>query len=249
MSLENDVFLIEEGKSPSGLKDVFINPFREALFGSLRRTIPKQRVVWHCPPPDSDAEPYVFVCNHDHAYGPIAMCTSFPRRFRTWVDGDMYKLKTARRHLEKTLIRSKTWLARLASLVISYFMVLPAMEALREMKAIPAYRDKRTIDTIRISIDSLMNGDNNLIFPEQQEPPYAPDVGEFQLGFIHIARDYFKKCAKRLVFYPVCLDRQSGDIHVGTPIRFDPDDSFPNQKREIGNYLRGEIINMIRQVR
>ena len=226
--------------------EILTNPYLHILLLCLRRTIPKQQVFWHCEPPEGD-EPFIFVCNHEHAYGPVAMCTGFPYRFRPWVDGAMSNVVTARRHLQKTLIRAKSWPARIAAFLLSYFMVLPSMEALRELKAIPAYRDKRVVKTVNMSVDSLVGGENNAIFPEHQEQPHSDIVGDFHFGFIHIAKQYFRRTGKRLAFFPVYLRREgrkSGEIHIGVPVSFDPGIASQYQKEQIGKYLRDEIIKM-----
>ena len=236
-------------KKPSFI-EILTDPYLHILLWCLRRTIPKQQIFWHCAPPAED-EPCIFVCNHEHAYGPVAMCTGFPYKFRPWVDGAMSNVITARRHLQKTLIRAKSWPARVAAFLLSYFMVLPSMEALRELKAIHVHRDKRVVKTINTSVDSLIKGENNVIFPEYQELPYSDIIGDFHLGFIHVAKQYYLRSGKQLAFFPVFLrreGRESGEIHIGAPISFDPSIASQYQKEQIGKYLRDEIINMSKKV-
>ena len=222
------------------------NPYLHILMWCLRHIITKQKEHWHCEPPNA-GEPCIFVCNHEHAYGPVAMCTSFSYTFRPWADGAMRNVITARRFIHRTLIRDRSWPFLVASFFVSYSMVLPAMEALRELRAIPTYHDRRVVKTINMSVDSLIQGDNNVIFPENQELPPTDTVRDFNLGFTHIAKEYFQRCGKRLAFYPVCIHRENSEIHIGAPILYDPEIPSHHQKELIGGYLRDEIKRMLEQ--
>ncbi|MDP2891701.1 MAG: hypothetical protein Q8O09_01005 [Bacillota bacterium] len=191
--------------------------------------------------------PAVFVANHAGAYGPVAMITSFHRRFRPWVISNMCSLRTAPAHLAKDLFPAKTRVGKAFSFLISAIVAPLAVLVMYAVEAIPVYKDARVITTFNKSLRTLLGGTNVLIFPENDEP-FSEYTNNFSGGFLYIARRYYEETGRRLEYYPVFASSKYHAIKVGTPLTYDPSDDFAQQKVRAANYLRDSVTCMAREL-
>lgn len=210
----------------------------------IRRFLPAWRVVWRREEPDPDLA-CVFVCNHAKATGPVVMSAYFPRTLRPWITEQMLSLKTMPSYMRNDLFPART---RLAYGILTVAIAPIALGALRSAKPISSRSGKDAGITIRESVESLIGGESNLIFPENPQKIGSQEdgCGELQTGFLHIAPAYYEKTGRPLPFYPVAICARDHTIRVGTRVSFDPDRAFMAQKAQIAKRLRTAISDLMR---
>ncbi|MDD3244111.1 MAG: hypothetical protein PHD32_10355 [Eubacteriales bacterium] len=165
--------------------------------------------------------PCVFVCNHAKAYGPIVMCTKFPRRFRPWVtyqvcfpqDFTEYAMMDFWPKAPKALRPLLRAVYRGGSFLLPHIMC--------GMEAVPVYRDQRSIITFRKSVQTLGEGLDLVVFAETDRP-FSPYVNDMDAGFADVGNFYRAAKKKALPFYPVYVCRALRRICVGEPVYCDP---------------------------
>jgi len=98
--------------------------------------------------------------------------------------------------------------------------------------------------TIQESIESLVAGDDNIIFPEKQEP-LDGTCDDLWPGFLHLAPEFYRATGKELAFYPVAVCIADRTIRIGSCRSFDPERSFHVQKLPFAAQLREDIIALM----
>jgi len=205
--------------------------------------MPSGRVVWETPEP-KDGESCVFVCNHAHTKGPFVMLGWFPRFCRPWMIDQMLSLKTMPAYLRTDFFHAHSKTGQLFYAALSALIAPPALFFIRRARPISAHRNKAAFATIQESVASLVAGEDNVIFPEREEP-LDGTCGDFMQGFLHLAPAYLEVTGKELTFYPVAVCTVNRTIHVGKGRRFDLSRSFQDQKQLMASELREDIIRMI----
>lgn len=66
----------------------------------------------------------------------------------------------------------------------------------------------------------------------------------FSVGFVNIARQYYKETKKRLEFYPVYCCKKKWIIVVGEPVKYDPMAEFSSERERIGKYILNMMSDM-----
>ena len=61
------------------------------------------------------------------------------------------------------------------------------------LNLISTYSDRRFINTLRESIETIENGDNIVIFPEKSENGYQEELAGFYTGFVVLAEALYKR--------------------------------------------------------
>lgn len=188
-------------------------------------------------------EPCIVAANHCQMYGPIACEIYFPENRYTWCAGEMMKLKEVPAYAYRDFWSRKPkyirWLFRIASYAIAPLSVLVFNNA----QTIPVYHDARIISTFRTTMQCLQNGAHAVIFPEE-DVPCNNIIYRFQEGFVNIARMYHHKTGEKLVFVPMYIAPKLKKMVLGTPIRYNPENSFAEESRRICDHLMQEITRM-----
>lgn len=187
--------------------------------------------------------PAVYVCNHAGAYGPIVMVMSFNRRFRPWVLAETCSIKTIRNVFAREFLKAETRTGKFFMGIIGAIIAPLAIMVLRAVEAIPVYPDTRLVTTFNQSVQSLKSGINLVIFPENDET-FSEFTKNFNTGFVHVARKYYKETGKRLEFYPVYASMKYRTVKIGMPTIFDPEDDFDLQKERVAKYLRDAVTRI-----
>lgn len=113
---------------------------------------------------------------------------------------------------------------------------------MKSVDAIPVYRNQMKIrDTLSISVDSLIQNKNIVIFPENPNQKYSEFLDDFHRGFVHLARQYAKRSGKQLRFYPVYVNKAGRTIEIGRPVIYDSSQNFRLERDQIIRYLRDSI--------
>lgn len=171
--------------------------------------------------------PVVFIVNHREIYGPIISNLYLPFSFRPWIEQKMLKRESISNHIWEGSFQffKPSWLAKFFLKLIVPLVLL----ILNSVEPIPVYRKTREIlKTIDLTVEALVEQDNILIFPENplstSNKRYAVSgVSQFHTGFIHLAKSYYKKTGKRIIFYPVYANPKKRTIMFGEGIKYDPD--------------------------
>lgn len=192
-------------------------------------------------------EPAVYLCNHSGAIGPALMTMYFEKPHRTWIInyaldkelGPNYFFHDAFFGRSK---KCKGFWRLLAKITMPLLRPL-----LWSSNPILVYHDRRITNTFKESIETLVNGESLVIFPES--PVRATEfVSTVYDGFADIGRLYFKETGKRLKFYPVYCEKKNRIITVGEPITYDPDVPQREQRRTIAMHVQNGIDALAREL-
>lgn len=201
---------------------------------------PKHQMIWQTEEP---AEPAVFCCNHARAYGPLTMMLEFPRDFRPWVIGAMCQVKSAYRHIIADFWKPKNAIARFF-VKAAAVLIAPILSAVMNgIEAIPVYYDAQVSVTFRKSVETLLEGKDIVIFPENSQP-YTQYDAHFSAGFIQFGQRYYKKTGKRLAYYPIFSCKPARTVTIGEPMRYDPGKKIRENMEQIGSYLCSKMMEM-----
>lgn len=198
----------------------------------LKIVTPSMKTLWSR---EFDGEPAVFVCNHDRAYGPIAMCVHFDRsrEIRPWINHEVLSAKTMPAYVRKDFwYPPDKWYTKILDYTLAYFYSAIIPPILRGSACIPVYHDTGVMSTLRSSVDALKNGFHIILFPEHPTGynEYGQDVFN---GFISLGRLLDRRADKTLSFYPTFVDWKGREIRIAPPIPYDPEADFDLQAQQI----------------
>lgn len=200
---------------------------------------------------DFDGSPSIFVCNHDRAWGPIAMCAHFDhcKDVRPWINAQVLSIRTLPAYAREDFWwpRDK-WYTKIFDYIVAYIIALILPPILRSSACIPVHHDTGVMATLKSSVDALQNGHHILLFPE-----HPTGYGEYGstvfTGFTSLGRLLHRRTGKTVNFYPTFVDWKGKEIRVGEPIAYDADSAHRNQAAEISAAVEaffqknGEIVS------
>ena len=195
---------------------------------------------------DTD-NPIVLLGNHAEIYGPIAsaLCIPFPVRF--WVISKMmFNKKEVRAYLYKNTFSKKTFLPVIIRKLLAWYLGWLSVNVMNSLKAIAVYRDSpiKLRQTLRESVEALMQGDNLMIFPEHPDGKYVKGgISEFSPGFLMLAEAWWKKAGKKLRIIPVYANREKKTFTFGQEITYEPENGYAAEQDRI---LKESYEQMIR---
>lgn len=218
--------------------------FSQGCFRVMRRILgwvyPKITVVGeeNLPP-----IPCIVVGNHSHMHGPLAGEFYFPGERKMWCAHQMMYLKEVPAYTFQDFWSGKPkwthWFYHIASYLIAPLSVC----LFRNAKTIPVYRDNRLITTFKLTVSSLEENTNVIIFPECYEP-YNNIVYQFQDKFIDVAKLYCKRTGKAIPFVPLYIAPKLKKMYIGKPTIFDPNAPIEQERQRICKYLMEEITRI-----
>ncbi len=169
-----------------------------------------------------DDEARVFLCNHYELFGPISMYMSFPLKFRPWIIDKMMEEECVEKQISLMIMnnykRVPVWLKKAIIKSVKHFVVF-VMHVARGI-SVSRENPRANIKTFSESLKTFEKHECILIFPEKL---YVKEgVGEFQTGFEHLAKYYYKKTGKCITFYPTFSSQSLRTIYIGNPIKYSP---------------------------
>ena len=187
-------------------------------------------------------EPCIFITRHLNNYGPFAVYLYSPFEFHMWSYYVFFDAEVCRRHLsEFTLTQRAKMSPRMADLC-ARIVSRPIARLYHALDMVPVYRGlKSVVKTLNLSMDVLEKGENLLIMTDVNYAAEGEEVGQIYTGFIHLGKQYYKKTGKRLCFVPMSINRRQGYVRYGTPIEFNPEIPFPQEKERIASLLVKEL--------
>lgn len=187
--------------------------------------------------------PCVLVTRHLNNYGPVAVYLYSPVEFHIWSLHMFFDAKLCCDHFANYTLPQRARMPRFLSHALAYVMSHPIAWFFRtQIRAVPVYRGlKAVMKTFALSVDELEKGENLLIMSDVHYDQEGKDIGEIYTGFLHLGKVYYKRTGKRLSFVPMSLNRQEGYLRFGTPILFDPEVPFAQEKERITAALLQEL--------
>ena len=184
--------------------------------------------------------PVVVVGNHSQMYGPLAAELFFPKKHYTWCISEMMEKDRVADYAYKDFWSKKPALVRPFFRLFSYMIPHLAEIIFTNADTLPVYRDKRVMKTFQLSCDRLKEGAVIVIFPEDYID-HNNIVHEFQRGFVHVAKYYYRQNGAAISFVPMYVCPQLKKIVFGKPIMYSPDNSSAQEADRICNYLQDAI--------
>lgn len=196
-----------------------------------------------------DRYPSIFVCNHGFLYGPVAAVIYLPTYFRPWIHNVMLTREGAESEIRYSFKNFLAFTGEKIGGTMIRWATAPVCWALNSFNPIPVQRggSRGVMKTFNDSLDALQDGDNILIFPEKPssrtkdgnrvEGVASDELRSFYTGFAHIAKMYYDKTGKSLLFYPIYSDSKARTFKIGTPVEYDSTLEPKDSKRRIANDL------------
>lgn len=178
--------------------------------------------------------PSVFVCNHGFVYGPVSAVVYLPTYFRPWIHDVMLDRGRAETQLHKSMHKLVRLFGKRAGGALIHAVAGIVCRVLGSFNPVPVVRgaSRDVMNTLQVSLDALLDGDNVLIFPEKprelatnlpRDGAYDPMVlRNFYTGFAHVGKMYHDATGKNLLFYPVFSDKRRRLFIIGSPVAYDP---------------------------
>lgn len=184
--------------------------------------------------------PVVVVGNHSQAFGPLAAELYFPRKHYTWCISEMMEKDRVADYAYKDFWSKKLALLRPFFRLFSY-MIPPLAEIIfTSADTLPVYRDKRVMKTFQLSCDRLKENAAIVIFPEDYID-HNNIVHEFQRGFVHVAKYYYRQNKTAIPFVPMYVCPKLRKLVFGKPVIYSPDNPQAEEAERICNYLQDAI--------
>lgn len=185
----------------------------------------------------------VFVGNHSQIHGPIVAELYFPEKTFIWCIAEMMDKKEVSLYAYRDFWSQKPKVLRPFYKFLSKLIVPFSVCIFNHARTVPVYHDYRGITTFRRSIEHLDRGDSLLIFPEKDEP-YNHVVNRFQENFVDLAKLYYKKTGKKVIFVPIYVAPKLKKVYIGKGTEYGPCVDFKEEKKRILSYLQREITRM-----
>lgn len=203
---------------------------------------PKNEFIYLDGKPSPD-EPIFFVSNHTKIYAPVCFMLDYEKPIRTWANYYFLYFHDIYNHVLKKVLKDRKPKFILYPLAILLSPLIIAV--FRGMEPIPVYhKDKRVEITFEKSVETMMEGVPQIIYPERTENPVNKYVYEFNKGFVYAAKLYYDKTGKLLKFYPVYTCQSLRKVLIGKPYVYDPAMPIHKQKAVACAYLENAIKEM-----
>lgn len=220
--------------------------FRSAPMRALLRLV---QPFCYCrcdiPPHVAQADkPVVFICNHYEIFGPLAIVSSLPLRFRLWANA---AIMDASSHVDKFIVgtqhvfpwmsddTARKWIARFAGVGEKLFRAMNPIGVDREDPT-------RLLSTMRESLKALQNGDSIVIFPETGLPHFAHGgVNEFYHGFAMLGEIYRRKTGQDVGFCPLYIDKKTRTLRFGELVTYG-DLPAAEEYRRVSDDVREQML-------
>ncbi len=217
-----------------------ISPLYKIIKALVRAFYPKMELSGLENVPE---ESVIVVGNHCQMHGPIVAELFYPGKRFTWCAGQMMELKEVPDYAYQDFWSNKPvgirWFFRLLSYIIAPLSVCIFNNA----DTIPVYHDARLVKTFRRTMEKLDEGASVIIFPEH-DVPYNHILSDFQDKFIDVARLYYRKTGRAICFVPMYISPALKKVCLGSPVRFCPDNSAPQERGRICKILMETITEM-----
>jgi len=193
--------------------------------------------------------PLILVSNHAGSYGPLSVITSLPLELYPWVVSETVDARTAARRIQAEFLEAELHLKPPLSAWLARAIARIAAALMRAIDAIPVYQHSRNIrSTVERSVELLERGKNILVFPEDPARRLNDVLNHFCTGFVHLARQYYERTRRAVLFIPVAVNRGVRAIKVGRPVRFDASAPFAVERDRLKRELEDRVYQLYRSL-
>jgi len=165
--------------------------------------------------------PAIYTANHLGSLGPIQAILSVPVRFYPWVVAEMMDPARAPRYLYDDFIVPELHLDGRAGIAVATAISWVSVRMLRGAGAIAMDSNRgRIIDGFRRSLELLAEGQNVLIFPENDQGQVDAGTGlyPFKPGFAELCTIHQRASRKRVPIYPMAVHAGARQIAIDSPM-------------------------------
>lgn len=200
----------------------------------------KMSTIWKTPFVNG---PSIFVCNHDRAYGPIAMCGHFElyKDVRPWINAPVLSVREMPAYVRKDYWwKPGRWYSKILDYTLAYICSIILPHILHGSACIPVYHDTRVVNTLKNSVAALDSGKHIILFPEHPSGYHQYD-DEIISGFVSIGRLYYRRKRKLVNFYPTYIDWTGKVITVAEPVQYDPEMSPDDFAKKVSDAVESHF--------
>lgn len=191
-------------------------------------------------------EPVVFVCNHYEIFGPLAVVTSLPLRFRFWSHSIILEPTRHVEHMAPDAQRAMPFLTLKGARRLLKWITPVWERAFRRFDPIPVYKQDmgRQRGSIRRTVAYMCQGDHIVLFPENGLPHYSDGgVTPFYRSFTLIGEYYRRETGRQAAFCPVYIDKRGRRFCFGEVVRYGEGEAAEECER-LSAQLRGQLLTM-----
>lgn len=192
-------------------------------------------------------EAFVVVANHSQLYSPLTFELYSPIKKRIWCTSEMMSAREFPGYAKKLFWPNKpkrvAWLYSILGVVVAPLIAY----LFKRADAIPVYRDRRIVKTMELSVEGLMQGENAVIFAECDDFKNNV-VNKLNRGFVDVARLYYAKTKKSLLFVPTYNAVKLSKVIFGEPIAYDPTARPTEERERITTYIEDEITRLAQEL-
>ncbi len=188
-------------------------------------------------------EPVILVGNHTQLHGPIVAELYCPGDHYTWCAGEMMHKEDVAEYAFRDFWSQKPEYTHRFYRLLAKLIVPLSVCIFNNANTIGVYHDTRIIGTFRNTVKRLQEGANVVIFPEH-DVKYNHILYDFQDKFIDVARLYYKKTGREVLFAPLYIAPRRKAMYIGQPTRFRADVPMDEERRRIKSYLMDTITDM-----
>lgn len=216
------------------------SPLYRCIRGAVAFFYPRMEVVGteHLP-----GEPCILVGNHSQMHGPICAELYVPRPHYTWCAGEMMHLKEVPDYAFRDFWSQKPRWTHPGYRLLSYLIAPLSAVVFNGAHTLGVYRDGRAASTFKNTVKRLQEGNDIVIFPEH-DVKRDHIIYDFQERFIDVARLYHRRTGRALAFVPLYIAPKLRQMHLGEPIRFDPEAPIEEERARIRGYLMDAVTDM-----
>ena len=172
--------------------------------------------------------------------------THLPFTVYPWVTHEIMDKQLCPAYVEKDFIYKELRLKPPLSVLLSTLIGRICVSLMRYLEAIPVYKhDRKGVETLRTSVKYLEADRDLLLFPEIPNMWRNEKICAFDNGFVRIARLYENRNGKKVLFYPIAVDKHRRRVTIGKPVSLACDAGFHVEKRRIALELENRICEMI----
>ena len=193
--------------------------------------------------------PLILVSNHEGSYGPLSLITSLPIELYPWVVSETPDARTAARRIQAEFLEAELHLRPPLSAWLGRAIARIAAALMRDLNVIPVFQKSREVRaTVERSVELLEQGKNILVFPEDPGRRLNDVLCHFCTGFLHLARIYYERTRRAVLFLPVAVNRKARTIGVGQPVPFDALAPFTAEKVRLKRELEHRVEELYRSL-
>ena len=187
----------------------------------------------------------IFVGNHEGKKGPLMYERYIPKTVCPWGAYQMLGGYVDRyKYLRNVLYIQKMSMKKFPATIKACFEAIFSILIYRGIKVIPSFPDARLIKTLNYSTGVLDDNKSVMVYPEDSNNGYLPELTKFFNGFVMLGEYYYKKRGEDVPVYPTYISLKSKKLIIGKPLKINELISQGLSKDEVADRFRVEVNNL-----